>query len=102
MHLETSSFLRSVKINYLRFGSLSEKQIEYFNKTVEELKMVQSGALSLEDVGTRGVDWPQLVNVTVNPAYDGMRARVQPYISEGTPSNFNSFVDWNSAALLSF
>jgi len=31
-------FLRSIKINYLRFGGLSEKQIEAFKKTVEKMK----------------------------------------------------------------
>ena len=35
---EESSFLRSIKSNYLRFGSLSEKQIEVFKKVVTELK----------------------------------------------------------------
>ncbi len=33
-----SPFLRSVKIYYLKFGRVSEKQVEYFKKTVEELK----------------------------------------------------------------
>ena len=35
---EESSFLRSIKSNYLRFGSLSEKQIEVFKRVAEELK----------------------------------------------------------------
>ena len=34
---EQSSFLRSIKSNYLKFGSLSEKQIETFKKVAEEL-----------------------------------------------------------------
>jgi hypothetical protein len=33
-----SSFLRNIKANYLRFGKLSEKQIETFKKVAEELK----------------------------------------------------------------
>ena len=33
-----SGFLRSIKINYLRYGSLTEKQIEYFKKTVANIK----------------------------------------------------------------
>ena len=33
-----NSFLRSIKSNYIRFGKLSEKQIEAFKKTVEKLK----------------------------------------------------------------
>lgn len=35
---EQSSFLRSIKSNYLKFGNLSEKQREMFVKVVEELK----------------------------------------------------------------
>ena len=35
-------FLRSIKINYLRFGNLTEKQIEAFKKTVEKFKESKS------------------------------------------------------------
>ncbi|MFH1506095.1 MAG: hypothetical protein ABIE94_03875 [archaeon] len=31
-------FLRSIKINYLKFGNLTEKQVDAFKKTVESLK----------------------------------------------------------------
>lgn len=33
-----SSFLRSVKLYYLKFGTITEKQLEYFKKAVEKLK----------------------------------------------------------------
>jgi len=33
-----SGFLRSIKSNYLRYGNLSEKQIEFFKKAVKEMK----------------------------------------------------------------
>lgn len=33
-----NAFLRSVKINYLRFGDLSEKQVEAFKETVKKMK----------------------------------------------------------------
>ena len=33
-----SLFLRSIKINYLRFGKLSDKQIEWFKKVTEKIK----------------------------------------------------------------
>ncbi len=33
-----NSFLRSIKINYHRFGSLTERQLEAFKKTVEDMK----------------------------------------------------------------
>jgi len=35
---QQNSFLRSIKINYLKFNSLSEKQIEAFKKTVLKMK----------------------------------------------------------------
>tara|TARA_Y100000310_G_C20174966_1_gene575399 strand:+ start:85 stop:399 length:315 start_codon:yes stop_codon:yes gene_type:complete len=31
-------FLRSIKINYLRYGKLSEKQLEAFKKAVKDIK----------------------------------------------------------------
>ncbi len=33
-----NSFLRNIKINYLRYGSLSEKQVEAFKKVAKKLK----------------------------------------------------------------
>jgi dTDP-4-dehydrorhamnose 3,5-epimerase-like enzyme len=33
-----NAFLRSIKINYFRYGSLTEKQIAAFKKTVKELR----------------------------------------------------------------
>ncbi len=71
-----------------------------YKETVERLLMVQSGQLSIEDIGTRGVDWPSITNVTVNPAYDIARVRVQTSLSEGTPTSYPRFIDWNSIALL--
>ena len=41
-------FLRSIKMNYIRFGRLSEKQIEAFKKTVEEMKQERSKTVSPE------------------------------------------------------
>lgn len=31
-------FLRNIKVNYLKFGKLSERQIEAFKKTVKKMK----------------------------------------------------------------
>ncbi len=73
-----------------------------FDAAIEEMRMVQSGQLSIEDIGTRGVDWPSISNVIVQPGYDGMRARVQSFISEQTPTKYGQFVDWNSAAFLGY
>ena len=35
---QQSQFLRSIRLNYARYGSLSKKQIEVFRKVVEEMK----------------------------------------------------------------
>lgn len=35
---EKNSFLRSIKINYLRFGNLTEKQLNAFKETVAKMK----------------------------------------------------------------
>ncbi len=37
-YYKENSFLRSIKINYLKFGSLTENQVSAFKKTVKELK----------------------------------------------------------------
>ncbi len=71
-----------------------------YDAAIEELRAVQSSTLSIEDIGTRGVDWPTVTNVTVMPGYDGMRARVDPNISEQTPTAYGQYINWNSAALL--
>jgi hypothetical protein len=34
----TNSFLRDIKVNYLKYGKLSERQIQAFKETVQRLK----------------------------------------------------------------
>jgi len=41
---KNNGFLRSIKKNYLRFGNLSEKQIEVFKRVVEDMKKPKSPA----------------------------------------------------------
>ena len=50
---EQSYFLRKIKESYIRFGSLTEKQIEAFKKTVEEMK---SGKRSGDVAGEKSVE----------------------------------------------
>jgi hypothetical protein len=33
-----SAFLRSIKINYIKYGNLTERQLEAFKKVVEDMK----------------------------------------------------------------
>lgn len=35
---QNNSFLRSIKKNYLKFGNLTEKQIEMFKKVVKDME----------------------------------------------------------------
>lgn len=73
-----------------------------YEEAIEEMRMVQFGQLSIEDIGTRGVDWPTITNITVDPAYDYMRARVEPNMSEQTPTAYSQFIDWNSALWIEY
>lgn len=73
-----------------------------YKEVVKRLEKVQAGVLAIEDIGTRGVDWPTITNITVNPAYDFQRARVEVNMSEQTPTAYAQFVDWNSAAWIEF
>lgn len=73
-----------------------------YEEAIEEMKAVQGKQLDLEDAGTRGVDWPALSNITVDPSYDYIRPRVEPNISEQTPTAYAQYVDWNSAAWIEF
>lgn len=68
-----------------------------YDEAIEEMRMVQKGQLTIEDIGTRGSDWPVMSNVRVNPAYNVMQVRVEPSISEQTPTEYGQFIDWNSA-----
>ncbi len=73
-----------------------------YEEAIEEMRMVQVGQLSLEDIGTRGVDWPTVTNVVVSPGYSGMQARVEPNISEQTPTAYYQYIDWNSACAFEY
>ena len=37
-YYKENPFLRDIKINYMRYGKLSEKQIEAFKKVVDQMK----------------------------------------------------------------
>ncbi len=73
-----------------------------YDEAIEEMRMVQKGELTIEDIGTRGTEWPSITNITVNPAYDFMRSRVEPNISEQTPTAYAQYIDWNSAAAFEY
>jgi len=39
---QQNSFLRSIKANYLRYGKLTDRQIEFFKKTVKKMTKCES------------------------------------------------------------
>ena len=39
---KVNSFLRDIKINYMRYENLSERQIEAFKNTVKDMKKARS------------------------------------------------------------
>ncbi len=41
---KNNSFLRNIKINYLKYGKLTENQIEAFKKTVTKMKEEKSSS----------------------------------------------------------
>jgi hypothetical protein len=69
-------------------------------EALAEMKQVRVGMLSIEDIGTRTSGWPFISNVRVDPAYEYAKIRVEQSLSEGTPTQYGQFCDWNSALLL--
>lgn len=65
-------------------------------EALREMALVNTGAMSIEDIGTRTSGWPYMSNVDVDVRYEVARVRVIPLLSEGTPTNYSQFVDWNS------
>jgi hypothetical protein len=66
-------------------------------EALAEMRQVRAGQMQLEDVGTRTAGWPFMSNATVNLAYDVARVRVEPQISERTPTVYGQYIDWDSA-----
>lgn len=64
--------------------------------TLEELRQVQRSMLSVERVGTRTSGWPFITNGTVDIRYQVAKARVQPQLSEATPTQYAQYIDWDS------
>lgn len=69
---------------------------EDYEKVEKELLMVLNGAMCIEDIGTRTSGWPFITASTIDVRYDIVKARVEPQLSEGTPTQYAQYVDWNS------
>ncbi len=70
-----------------------------YEEVIEELKGVRMSFLNIEDIGTRTSGWPFISNVSVNLGYDIAKVRVEPQISEATPTQYGQFVDWNAVMI---
>lgn len=68
-----------------------------YEEAIAELKQVRVGMLSIEDIATRSAGQPFFSNVRRDITYDVAGVRVEPSISEGTPTQFSQYVDWLSA-----
>lgn len=78
------------------FQSAPEGSQQDYEEAMEELKMVQNSVLNIADIGTRTSGWPFMSNVTIDDRYTYRKVRVEPVISEGTPTQFAQSVDYNS------
>lgn len=84
-----------------RRGQTPPKQImDDCEEALQEMKQVRVGMLQLEDIPTRTAGWPFISNMTLDVRYDLVKARLEPQLSEGTPTQYGQFIDWNSALLL--
>lgn len=70
--------------------------LEDVKEAMAELKQVKMGTMAISGCGTRTAGWPFFSNVRVDIGYDYARTRVEPNISEGTPTQYAQYVDWNS------
>ncbi len=68
----------------------------------QELMLVRTSGLNIEDIGTRTSGWPFLSNTSVNIGYEIAKTRVESNISEGTPTQYAPFVDWDSLLTLDY
>ncbi len=66
-------------------------------EALEELKQVRVSMLNIEDIGTRTSGWPFISNVTVDIGYTYRKVRVEPQLSELTPTLYPQAIDWNAA-----
>lgn len=76
--------------------------VKEYEETMKELKAVRIGNLDIEDIGTRTSGWPFFSNVTIDIRYDYNKMRVEPQLSEGTPTAYAQFVDWNAVFSIQF
>jgi len=80
------------------FRSAPQPVEEQYKETMEELKEVRAGQLSIENIGTRTSGWPFMSNVTLDDRSTFRKVRVEPWLSEPTPTQYVQSIDWDSIA----
>lgn len=86
-------------ISSRRFQSVPQGIDAQYQETLEELKAVKIGNLNIEDIGTRTSGWPFISNVSIDLGYTIRKVRVEPQISEPTPTQYPQCVDYSSVFL---
>lgn len=73
-----------------------------YNDALKVMEKVQSGKMQISGLGTRTAGWPYIDNFVIDQRYEVTKIRVEPALSEATPTQFAQFLDWNSVFLLEF
>jgi hypothetical protein len=71
--------------------------MEDAKEAIEEMKQVQRNQLQISTIYTRTAAWPAIDALTIDLRYNYTRVRVEPQLSDPTPTQFGQLVDWNSA-----
>lgn len=66
---------------------------EQYKEAVEQLKEIQNGRLSLNDVDLREPAWPYWSNIRVDPRFKVLQSRVVAKTSEDTPMDYSQKKD---------
>ena len=67
-----------------------------FLETIEELKEVKAGLYNIALAAPRTSEWPFMSNVTIDHRYTDRVVRVEPQLSEPTPTQYAQSIDWTS------
>ena len=70
-----------------------------YERTMEELEKVLNGQMQIPRISPLTSGWPFVTNTTIDISYTYDKIRVEPQLSEGTPTQYGQYIDWNSAFL---
>lgn len=81
------------------FRAAPEQIKDAYEETMEELKAIQASEMNLP-LAPNTSQWPFMSNVTIDLGYTVRKVRVEPTISEPTPTQYPQAVDYSSYFLL--